>query len=340
MGHISEYTSVAVDLFKEGQVLPVDIFIYLPLNKNIVFFQRQGDQLTAEDVKKIRALPKNTLLVHRKDSKKLLEQISTGIADKISAGGLGSPEVRAGAASLLQSIESSAPAGELSSPESTRQILADVTLMVEDMLSKFDKSLAVNLYEEILERIRNSEEDPITRHSTEVAAIAVLTLLTIGERKSLLPRPPHPDTLANLGVAGLLHDLGLSQCPKAVVDRHLTGEDENLTVSEKLAFMRHLDITNELLARSGAHLSAEVLAAVEFHHENINGSGFRGLAGNEIPLLARILRIADDLVACISHPKRPVGLKDALAILSERDRHMDQPIYDIDIMNELVTLCS
>jgi HD-GYP domain-containing protein (c-di-GMP phosphodiesterase class II) len=338
MGHISEFTSVSAELFKEGQILPVDIYIYLPLNKSIVFFQRKGDQLSASDIRKLASLPKNTLLVHRTDSRRLLEGLSSGITDKISSGNIDSAEVRSGAGALLKSIESSAPAGELVSEDDARQILSDVSVMVENIISHFDKSKAVRLYDEMLEKSKKTAQNPISRHCSEVAAIAVLTMLTVGDKRTIMPKPPDPDSLAHLGVAGLLHDLGLSQCPKTVVERHLIGEDENLTFSEKLIYMQHVDLTAEILKKAGSVLPQDVMTAIAYHHENLNGTGFRGVAGEKIPVMARILRIADDIVSCISNPARPVGFRQSLAILTERDRDLDVPIYDIDIMNELVTL--
>src|SRR4029077_20467752 len=80
---------------------------------------------------------------------------------------------------------------------------------------------------------------------------------------------------------------------------------------------------------------------VRCHHENWDGSGYpRGIAGDEIPLGARILSVVDCFDALTSDRpyRRRMSTEDALAILRERrGRRYDPQVVDafIDIHLEI-----
>ena len=69
-----------------------------------------------------------------------------------------------------------------------------------------------------------------------------------------------------------------------------------LTADEERSVRRHIDI-GETIIRDLPRV-AEVLEAVHAHHERYDGNGYpAGLLGEDIPLLARILAIADAYAA-------------------------------------------
>jgi diguanylate cyclase (GGDEF)-like protein len=90
-----------------------------------------------------------------------------------------------------------------------------------------------------------------------------------------------------LHIAGLLHDVG-----KLVVADDILKKPAPLTEEEYVAMQRHV-LAGEALIREVPQLT-EVLQAVSCHHERFDGSGYpRGLKGSEIPLIGRIISIAD-----------------------------------------------
>lgn len=92
--------------------------------------------------------------------------------------------------------------------------------------------------------------------------------------------------LENLQMASYLHDIG-----KLVVPAHILHKGAPLTEAEREKACTHPAEGVRILARSG--LPDSVLEAVHHHHERWDGRGYPdGLAGEQIPLPARILALA------------------------------------------------
>jgi HD-GYP domain-containing protein (c-di-GMP phosphodiesterase class II) len=144
-------------------------------------------------------------------------------------------------------------------------------------------------YLEILEALIESLEarDQYTAgHSRRVSEYSV----RIGEQMGL----PAAE-LERLRIGALLHDLGKIGVPDAVLQK-----DGRLTDEEFALIKKHPDIGVRILERIGAF--GQYLAAVGLHHENHDGSGYpRGLRGEEIPVDARIVHVADAYDAMTSN---------------------------------------
>jgi HD-GYP domain-containing protein (c-di-GMP phosphodiesterase class II) len=128
-------------------------------------------------------------------------------------------------------------------------------------------------------------------HSDRVANIAV----ELGKRLRL-PR----SVLNDLYFAGLVHDIGITHVPQS-----LFLKPGKLTV-EEYEQVRVCPVIGEGML-SGMKQLAHLGPAVRHHHEHFDGSGFPDrLAGENIPLLARILGVADAFDAMHSpRPHRP-----------------------------------
>jgi putative nucleotidyltransferase with HDIG domain len=145
--------------------------------------------------------------------------------------------------------------------------------------------------------------DPYTAgHSERVSAISV----AIGRQMKL-----DDDQLEVLRLGALLHDIGKIGVSDAVLRKPgaLTGDEFEL-------IKQHPGLGARIL-RSVPFLSRH-LSIVELHHERPDGKGYpHGLAGDEIPLLARIAHVADAFDAITSaRAYRPArGAGEALAEL-------------------------
>jgi putative nucleotidyltransferase with HDIG domain len=94
---------------------------------------------------------------------------------------------------------------------------------------------------------------------------------------------------ATLGRAALFHDIG-----KLVVPEEILLKPSSLTVDEWEVMRRHTDDGARMLEKVGAF--ADAVPGVRHHHERFDGSGYpHGLAGEAIPLVARIVHVADAL---------------------------------------------
>jgi ribonuclease P protein subunit RPR2 len=101
----------------------------------------------------------------------------------------------------------------------------------------------------------------------------------------------------------LLHDIGKLSIPEEILQK--TGP---LTPSE-LERMRSHTVMGEAMLKGVQLLEGEPLRVVRSHHERWDGSGYPdGLAGNRIPLGARVFAVADALDAMTTdRPYRPAG---------------------------------
>ena len=91
----------------------------------------------------------------------------------------------------------------------------------------------------------------------------------------------------SLRIAGLAHDLG-----EVLMNRDYIQRPGSLSDDEKVDLARHPLLGEREAARAGADRGAQLL--VRWHHEWWNGNGYPdGLRFEQIPLGARILRVAD-----------------------------------------------
>lgn len=99
-------------------------------------------------------------------------------------------------------------------------------------------------------------------------------------------------------IAGHLHDIG-----KIGIPDHILKKDGPLTPAEWEQMRRHPAIGYAILKPVQAMTQGEKIAdLVLAHHERFDGSGYPlGLAGEAIPLGARVIAVADAMSAMISH---------------------------------------
>jgi HD-GYP domain-containing protein (c-di-GMP phosphodiesterase class II) len=96
---------------------------------------------------------------------------------------------------------------------------------------------------------------------------------------------------ASLRIAALLHDVG-----EAAMNRSYIRRAGPLTEDERLDLARHPVIGEQEAARLEVDVGAQLI--IRWHHEWWNGTGYPdGLCRSEIPLPARILRVADAYAA-------------------------------------------
>ena len=110
---------------------------------------------------------------------------------------------------------------------------------------------------------------------------------------------------ASLKLAALAHDLG-----EAAMERDYIKRAGPLTEDERLDLARHPVIGEQEAARAGADRAAQLL--VRWHQEWWNGAGYPdALRGEQIPLGARILRVADAYAALTdARPFRPARTEE------------------------------
>jgi HD-GYP domain-containing protein (c-di-GMP phosphodiesterase class II) len=107
--------------------------------------------------------------------------------------------------------------------------------------------------------------------------------------------------------AALVHDIG-----EVVMNRDYIKENRTLTSDERIDLQRHTVIGEQETARRGLARGVQLL--VRWHHEWWNGGGYPDcLDGENIPLAARILRVADSFAALTADRPRRAAMTDAEA---------------------------
>jgi putative nucleotidyltransferase with HDIG domain len=117
-----------------------------------------------------------------------------------------------------------------------------------------------------------------------------------------------PQELQVLEYGALLHDIGKIAVPDGILQK-----DGPLTEQEWAIMRQHPRLGYEIL--NGITFLADALPIVLYHHERFDGSGYPdGLAGEEIPLGARIFAAADafDAMTADRHYRRALSLDQAI----------------------------
>jgi len=126
---------------------------------------------------------------------------------------------------------------------------------------------------------------------------------------------------------GILHDIG-----KIGISDRLLKSTDKYTKQDWEEIKQHVYIGGVLLKSLG--FPAEVVQGAMYHHERFDGKGYPcGLAGAEIPLLARMICVADTFDALTSYRpyRQPVGMVRALEIMLGSRGQFDPEILEIFI---------
>jgi putative nucleotidyltransferase with HDIG domain len=168
----------------------------------------------------------------------------------------------------------------------------------------------------------DAKDDVTHSHVRRVQAYAMALARAIGVDDKA--------TLKAIEAAALLHDTG-----KLAIPDHILNKPGKLSAAEFEKMKLHADIGADILALVRFPFPVEPI--VRCHHENWDGSGYpRGVAGDAIPIGARILSVVDCFDALTSDRpyRRRLADEDAVAILQERRGTM----YDPRIVDAFISM--
>jgi putative nucleotidyltransferase with HDIG domain len=150
-----------------------------------------------------------------------------------------------------------------------------------------DDALTLEQREQLLRQLAGALEGQdvyLNGHSRRVARHATM----IARRMGL-----SSEEVARVRVAAAVHDVGKLRTPKAILNK-----PGRLTDAEFEVVKRHPVDGAEMVAALG---DPELTRIVRHHHERLDGAGYpAGLTGDEIPLGARIIAVADTFDAITS----------------------------------------
>jgi putative nucleotidyltransferase with HDIG domain len=156
-----------------------------------------------------------------------------------------------------------------------------------------------------------------SQHSARVSMICELIASNLNFEK---------DDVNQIKIAGLIHDIG-----KIGIDEKILNKAGRLNNNEWEEIRKHPEAGWRIL--SSTKEFSELARFVLHHHEKFDGSGYpNGLKGEEIPIEARIITIADAYDAITSERSYRKGVTKEKAIeeiLSCSGTHFDPKIVDV-----------
>jgi putative nucleotidyltransferase with HDIG domain len=127
-------------------------------------------------------------------------------------------------------------------------------------------------------------------------------------------------------VGAFLHDIG-----KVEISTDVLRKAAALTDDEMREMRRHVD-TGEAMVQKLGGILRHVIPMVAFHHERWDGTGYKCLRGEDIPIGARIIAVADTYDAIVTDRPYRKGKSHEQAlrvIVEERGKQFDPRIVDV-----------
>jgi HD-GYP domain-containing protein (c-di-GMP phosphodiesterase class II) len=132
------------------------------------------------------------------------------------------------------------------------------------------------------------------------------------------------DSRAVVELSGLLHDVGKIGVPDAILNK-----PGKLTDEEFKQMRLHPVHGARILSQIQSERVVNILPGVKYHHERWDGKGYpEGLKGEEIPLLGRVLGVADFLDALTSDRsyRKGLSLEEALNMVKDLESKAFDPV--------------
>lgn len=197
----------------------------------------------------------------------------------------------------------------------------------EELVHKFNQEEIVN-HNHLMEMVTSlagaiDAKDPYTKgHSTSVSRYAEALARAVN-----LPE----NEVERIKVGALLHDVGKIGIPENVLKKpgKLTDEEWEIMKQHPTIGAEKVLAPNEALR--------DLIPIVKYHHERLDGKGYpEQLKGNEIPLAARIVSVADAYHALVSDRpyRKGMPIEKACAILKEGAGIQ----WDADLVRQFISI--
>ena len=149
------------------------------------------------------------------------------------------------------------------------------------------------------------------KHSVDVATIAMI----LGKQQGLSKQQVY-----ELGVSGLLHDVGKTRIPTEILNKPARLNDDEFAIMKQ-----HSVYGYHMLEKKG-EFNKEICYAVLQHHEKINGKGYPlGFNEKQITPYAKILSVADIYDALVTERpyKSAFSQRDAVEMIMSMTGELD-----------------
>ncbi len=179
----------------------------------------------------------------------------------------------------------------------TAYLISILRLRIDEALQSLERAYTGVLA--ILSRFIQTIDADTEAHCVRVCAWGVSIARELGMDRTMVEK---------IRIAGLLHDVG-----KVDISVEILRKAAALSADERETIREHAARGAEIVRPLGG-LLADVADAIEAHHENYDGTGYQGLKGEQIPLVARVIAVADVFDALLSDRpyRKSMGIFNAL----------------------------
>ena len=286
--------------------LSFDLYAQLPNLKKTILYRKKGAELESDRFAIIQEQTNIVFLIQRDDYVDYLQHVAGRLKallqTKVDAN---TSQELAGVARtlLLSSLQTS-------SPMQSQMMLKSLNEICSVIVSELIRSPQVNqltMYNNFLKLARSGSN--FQKHPINVISLALMIATGIGYNDR--------ESLRDLMLASLVHDLGLVRLPIKVIQNAHRAQD--LGISDRQLLHQHPALTLEILESKEIYLSQRAKNIVLQHHEEFNGRGFpNGLIGYAIEPLAQILSMADAFDHFVNEPQRGRSVFESIQVFFQK----------------------
>lgn len=293
--------------------------VYLPVNKMFVVFSREGEEVDEEKINRLQERSQNTVYVHKEEMDKFNSYTVKAYKE---IGWSGESEttkefrLKVGIRELVSDmfIDDNQENTFKKSHALMDELKKTVTSLVEKPHPKLLKKIDVLVY----------QESDFYGHLSRVATYATLFAITLD-----LDKP------VELGLAGLLHDIGLTALPPAA----MSVPYEQLNLELKKIYDQHPKLSIDIIRLKKMVVSERIQKAILHHHEKLDGTGTPdGLKAKKISIEGQIISLADqfDELTSLNSKQQKLSPKEAFEkILYDNSSDPVRMGIDISIIKQL-----
>ncbi len=310
---IDALVKVNMTAIDRDEALPFDVFVYLPANQRVVLLRKGGNLLEPQVRERFKQNQKWNLYIRRSD----LSAYQTDLGKNLFGEAPAATEVKVQLQQALHGFFSETDYSE----EEAEQVVHNLKVSLDKQM------LSVAASREKWQTANTIASEKLTylSHSQNVASYCAVFGRALGV-----------DSISDLALAGLLHDVGLGELPPDL----LLKTNAMMTDEERAQYRLHPGFAKHTLQKL-AKDNAKVLEAILYHHERFDGSGYPyGLKSENIPLMAKILALADEFDKLTSlRPGFPqLTPREAIVKLAGLEGNPRDTVFDAELFKPIIEL--
>ncbi|MFN7729931.1 MAG: HD-GYP domain-containing protein [Bdellovibrio sp.] len=323
-GALKVYRNIQLVDIEPGTKLGFDLYLHLPANNKHLKIVAAQDSMNAEKVEKLLKNQINSAAVAESqigDFYKYSAERLKALGKKDTVSETEKQEQREKAVrTLLSGIFGQSL--DVETIDGGRGLMKDCNEIVKAYIGDGNDN---SWYERFL-KISISAGSSYS-HAENTAGLACMLAIGMGLKD-----------IEDIGLAGLLHDIGVSDLPPEV-----SGKSEaERSLEEQAIYQKHPEKSIDLIKSKKMIVSEKVIKIILQHHERFDGKGYpNGLSGARICAEAQILQIADKIAKIIevTPGRSKIGTREAaLKILEDNDPVSGRAMVSHEIATKIKSL--